>query len=123
MKETNKTFEFHYEIEDLTYTVKGVVSSFACEEDIDIENVDMENYRDLIFNISLICNPKVDLKIFDHTKALVYILGLNGKEGQLGYIENNIFVQENEENDIVRQICASILEILSINGSGHFIDQ
>ncbi|GAA4180591.1 hypothetical protein [Sphingobacterium ginsenosidimutans] len=123
MEGTNKTFEFHYEIDEKPYTVKGSISSFECEDDITIENIDLEKDKEFIFNVSLISNPKINLKIFDNTSALIYIIGYKGKEGQLGYIENNIFIPENDQNELVRQISVSILEILLINGSGHFTDQ
>ena len=123
MEETNKTFEFHYEIDEKPYTVKGIISSFECEDDITIENINLEKDKEFIFNVSLISNPNINLKIFDNTSALIYIVGYKGKEGQLGYIENNIFIPENDQNELVRQISVSILEILFIKGSGHFTDQ
>jgi len=123
MEETNKTFEFHYEIDEKPYTVKGIISSFECEDDIKIENIDLEKDKEFIFNVSLISNPNINLKIFDPNSALVYIIGYKGKEGQLGNIENNIFIPETDQNELVRQISVSILEILLINGSGHFTDQ
>ncbi|MGN7757894.1 hypothetical protein ACTJIV_10475 [Chryseobacterium sp. 22532] len=123
MEETNKTFEFHYKIDEKPYAVKGIISSFECEDDINIENMDLEKDKEFIFNVSLMSNPNINLKIFDNTSALVYIIGYKGKEGQLGYIENNIFIPESDQNELVRQISVSILEILLINGSGHFTDQ
>ncbi|WP_312336165.1 hypothetical protein [Sphingobacterium sp.] len=41
---------------------------------------------------------------------------------QLGYIENDIFISENGQNNLVRKISVNILEILLINSSGHFTD-
>ncbi|WP_333621105.1 hypothetical protein [Sphingobacterium multivorum] len=41
---------------------------------------------------------------------------------QLGYIENDIFISENDQNNLVRKISVNILEILLINSSGHFTD-
>lgn len=123
MEETNKTFEFHYEIDGTPITVKGIISSFECEEEISIKNIDLEKDKDFIFNVSLISNPIFNHEIFNNTAALVYIVGYNGQEGQLGYIKNNIFVPENDQSDLVRKISVSILEILLINGSGHFTDQ
>ncbi|WP_435523235.1 hypothetical protein [Chryseobacterium indoltheticum] len=123
METTNKTFEFHYEIDRKPITVKGIISSFECEEELNIENIDLEKDKDFVFNVSLISNPNYNHEIFDNTSAVVYIVGYNGQEGQLGYIKNNIFVPENDQSDFVRQISVNILEILLINGSGHFTDQ
>lgn len=123
MEETTKTFDFHYELYGQPFAVKGIVSSFECGDDIYIENIDLEKDKDLIFNVSLVCTPHISHRIFDNTAALVYIVGYNGQEGQLGYIKNNKFVPENDQNALVRQISVSILEILLINGSGHFTDQ
>ena len=123
MEQTNKTFEFHHEINDVTYTVKGIITSFDCNEDINIKNLDIQQHKDAIFNVSLTCSPQADLKIFDNSTAVVYVVAYNGREGQLGYVQDNVFIEENDENPLLEQVSVDILEVLIIDGSGHFSDQ
>ncbi|MEN5380123.1 hypothetical protein [Sphingobacterium kitahiroshimense] len=124
MAEVNKTFEFHYEVEDKKYSVKGIVASFDCNEEASLENLNLDRYKDSIYNVSLVCEPVLNLEIFKLQYPVVYIIGYNEKEGQLGYIIDKKFIPDQGENDLVDLISASILEVLLINGdSGHFVDQ
>lgn len=124
MAEVNKTFEFHYELEDKIYSVKGIIASFDCNEEASLENLNLKRYKDLIYNVSLVSEPASNLEIFNLQHPVVYIIGYNEQESQLGYIIEKKFVPEQGENDLVNLISASILEVLLINGdSGHFIDQ
>ncbi|MDR6460455.1 hypothetical protein J2786_003589 [Chryseobacterium vietnamense] len=123
MKEINKTFEFHYEIGDEIITVKGIITSFTCSDDISLDNVDTDNYRDAIFDVSLLVEPAINSKIFNLDCPLVYIVGFGGRDGQLGHVKNHHFVPVDDQDELVQAVSTSILEVLMMNGqSGHFID-
>lgn len=124
MAEVNKTFEFHYELEDMIYSVKGIVASFDCNEEASLEYLNLDRYKDSVYNVSLVCEPASNLEIFNLQHPVVYIIGYNEQEGQLGYIIEKKFIPDQGENDLVNLISSSILEVLLINGnSGHFVDQ
>ncbi len=48
------------------------------------------DYFCYFFNVSLTCSPHADQKIFDNSTAVVYVVAYNGREGQLGYVHDNI---------------------------------
>lgn len=121
MAQIIKTFELHYEAKGDGYIIKGMISSFDCEEDNDFENSNLEEYRNGIFNVSLICEPTLDLDIFNVQNPVVYIVGYDDQEGQIGLIRNGTFITDKSPNDLVQFINESIWEVLNMNGdSGHF---
>ncbi|WES99332.1 hypothetical protein P2W68_06870 [Chryseobacterium arthrosphaerae] len=120
MEETNKTFELHLE----EYLIKGIITSLNDEEIDKIENLGSKEYSEAVFKVIINSEPSVDLKLFNLSITNIFIVGYNGREGQLGYLKNMQFVPDDGKNHLVNIISTNILEVLILNGnSGHFISK
>ncbi|UKB80242.1 hypothetical protein [Chryseobacterium sp. MEBOG07] len=120
MEDTNKTFELHLE----EYCIKGMIISINDEEIDKIENLGSKEYSEAVFKIIVSSEPSIDLELFNLSTTKIFIIGYNGKEGQLGYIKNMQFIPDDGENHLVNIISTNILEVLMLNGkSGHFISK
>lgn len=120
MEETNKTFELHLE----EYCIKGMITSLNDEEIDKIENLGSKEYSEAVFKIIVSSEPSVDMELFNLSTAKIFIVGYNGREGQLGYLKNMQFIPDDGENHLVNVISTNVLEVLMLNGkSGHFISK
>ena len=117
MENQDKTFELNLE----PYTIKGIISPLTDDEIEDIENIEQpKEYSGCIFNLSIISQPQMDIEIFNPDKTILAIYQYNGKEIALGILENSSFKELTDDSLIFRTISVRILELILINGSGHF---
>lgn len=112
-----KSVEYPYSIQDTTYLVKVLI--VLASDDLQITNIDREEYEGFIYTISVLAEPNVPANIFDMSKDLIFIIGKGGIN-HLGYLTEGIFIDV-EENSFVQVLEVHILEVLIIEGdSGHF---
>lgn len=118
MEIINKTFEL--QLQDTS--VKGIVTSLTDDEIDEIKNLGKENYSGVVFKVLVLTAPELGAHYFDPPSLRTYVIGYEGKEGQLGLIESDEFIPYEGNNFIIRKIATSILDVLVLNGkTGHFL--
>lgn len=119
MENQDKTFEFNLQ----GYKITGSITKLTDEEIEDIENLETPEYSGVVFQVSVIANPFLDLPLFTRNKPFYIIAGYKGKELQSGDITHKFIEYEQEDyNFILRTLNVKLLELIMLNGSGHYID-
>lgn len=120
MEITNKTFEL--QLDDTP--VKGIITSLSEDELEGIKNLQTNEYSEAVFKVLVLTVPELGAQYFETTTPKVYIVGYEGREGQLGSIENDEFIPYEGDDIVTRKIALNILEVLMLNGTtGHFISK
>ncbi|WP_428327882.1 hypothetical protein [Mucilaginibacter sp.] len=84
-----------------------------------IKNIDTDENKGYIFQISVLTQPALPKDYFDPSKNLIFIIG-NGGGNQIGYLEEEVFI-EIVNSEFISGLEVNVLEVLTIAGdSGHF---
>lgn len=108
----NKTAEYKEIIENKEVLVKLAILSIP--EDMEIDNLDMEEYREFVFLISVSVEPDL-IKVIAMPRSLVYVLE-NGGEHRIGSIVNNKFIPI-EKTNFLQGLMVRVFEVLAINSN------